>query len=1056
MGDNADQFPNDPNETIDSDGDGVGDNGDVDTDNDGIINEAEGVVKKYRYIRLMKSGSNPGSNIMNLAEIEVIDNLGVNRARNASASSSSNYGTRFYAPACVDGRRAGDGLSNQGMCSTGQSSANEWWQVDLGGLYDIRQIQIFNRDDCCQDRLSNVYVLASQTPFANNTDLSVARSNADFEFQIGNVTASNPDRIINVTPDNSNNSNQLLDDFETNLGWTTNPFNTDTATTGQWQVANPAATSSSGAAMQLDNTTSGLNALVTQAAAGSSVGVFDIDNGVTSALSPSISLPGGVTTLKFNYYFAHLNNTTSEDFFRVSIRFGGNQQTILSQVGASTIRAASWTAFSVDVSAYAGQSIQLLVEAADAGAGSIIEAGIDDISMTVTILSSNDADNDGVMNENDLDSDNDTIPDVVEAGLTDADGNYLVDDLINDQGSVTNPPDSDGDGIPDFLDLESQNAANNGTAYDIDTTVNAALDTNNDGMIGSADSGGGVDADNDGIDDLVDTNPTQPGGGSGPTDSDGDGVPDTEDAYPNDAMRTVPSISVNNVTVMENSGNALLSIDLSTQPRKPATIVVSTANGSAINGSDYTAVNMTLTYALGESSKSVLIPLVDDITPEGTENFTVNLNNPSNLTLDMNSATVTIQDNDSGGLSDACFEPNFDPMTEKGVFIWELCDGSGEWRMRVTGGGDSNGVFYNGFLESVGGLTYTEFSIEGHDAIDNSNPDLLAYVMKTWNGAVDGLDFVPSTDACLTTTAPDAPMYLGQNRILVQSPFNLTTLAACDVVPPTAECGEPTYDSATEQGIFLWKNCLTDQWEVRLSAGGDAGGAIVSGKVTSTSGFNNLTEFSLEASDTVDNVTNSSEIGYELKAWNAAQDGFGFTPLSADACFIQESGLLVYLGEGKQLVTSPLNLDTLASCNIAPEPAECGEPGYDRATDPGLYLWKDCSTSGADAQWRVRVAGGGLSWGPYSGSLMSSNPVTATGVQLEASDTIDATLGDNGLDYILNVANAAEDGLDISIPANSVTCFDSQVMPVGSQLYVGRNRLQKTAAFNLEGLGVCQ
>ena len=125
--------------------------------------------------------------------------------------------------------------------------------------------------------------------------------------------------------------------------------------------------------------------------------------------------------------------------------------------------------------------------------------------MTVTILSSNDADNDGVMNENDLDSDNDTIPDVVEAGLTDADGNYLVDDLINDQGSVTNPPDSDGDGIPDFLDLESQNAANNGTAYDIDTTVNAALDTNNDGMINGSDTLGGIDADGNGVDDVLES-----------------------------------------------------------------------------------------------------------------------------------------------------------------------------------------------------------------------------------------------------------------------------------------------------------------------------------------------------------------------------------------------------------------------------------------------------------------------------------------------------------------------------------------------------------------------
>ncbi len=852
-------------------------------------------------------------------------------------------------------------------------------------------------------------------------------------------------------------SDQLLDDFETNQGWATNPFNTDTATTGQWEVANPEATSSSGYAMQLNNTTSGSNALVTQAAAGSGAGTYDIDNGVTSALSPSINLPAGVTTLKFNYYFAHRSNASSADFFRVSIRSGTNQQTILSQLGNGTNRAASWTAFSVDVSSYAGQTIRLLVEAADAGSGSLVEAAVDDISISVTTLSSNDADGDGVVNENDLDSDNDTIPDVVEAGLIDADGNYLVDDLINDQGSVTTPPDSDGDGIPDFLDVESNNAANDGTAYDIDTTVNAALDTNGDGMIGSADSNGGVDADSDGIDDSVDTNPNQPGGGPAPTDSDGDGVPDTEDAYPNDVTRTVPSVSVADVTVLENAGNALLSVDLSTLPRKPASIVISTTDDSALSGSDYTAVNMTLTYAIGETSKSVLIPIIEDATPEATESFTVDLSGPSNLTLATSTATVTIQDNDSSTVTDACFEPVYDRSTEKGVFIWKLCDGSGEWRMRVTGGGDNNGVFYDGYIESVGGLTYTEYSFEPNDVIDNTNPDILSYAMKVWGGGEDGLNFVPAADACLTTTAPNVPIYLGQNRIMVDSPFNLTTLAACDVVPPSAECGEPAYDLATEQGIFLWKDCVTGQWEVRLSGGGDPGGVFAGGKVTSDTGFTNLTTVSLEGGDIVDNVTNINEIIYELRVWNAAQDGFGFTPSAANACFIQDSTLPVYLGEGKQLVTAPLNLDTLASCNIAPEPAECGQPVYDNATDPGLYLWKDCSAAGPDAQWLLRVVGGGLSWSPYSGYLTSTNPVTATGVLLEPSgDTIDATLGDNGLDYILSVANKGVDGIDITIPANSTTCFDLEVMPVGAQMYVGRDKLLKTTAFNLEDLGACQ
>jgi len=80
----------------------------------------------------------------------------------------------------------------------------------------------------------------------------------------------------------------FFDDFESNLGWTTNPFGTDTATTGQWERGNPETTTSSGT-KQLGTTVSGVNDLVTGRLAGSSVGVHDIDNGVTSIRSPAIS-----------------------------------------------------------------------------------------------------------------------------------------------------------------------------------------------------------------------------------------------------------------------------------------------------------------------------------------------------------------------------------------------------------------------------------------------------------------------------------------------------------------------------------------------------------------------------------------------------------------------------------------------------------------------------------------------------------------------------------------------------------------------------------------------
>ena len=109
-----------------------------------------------------------------------------------------------------------------------------------------------------------------------------------------------------------------------------------------------------------------------------------------------------------------------------------------------------------------------------------------------------DVDGDGLPNRLDLDSDGDGIADVVEIGLSDADGNFVVDDQAL-QGSVAVAPDSDGDGTPDHMSLDSDG---DGT-FDIVGTPHAALDTNGDGRVDGADDAGGIDDNGNGVDDAV-------------------------------------------------------------------------------------------------------------------------------------------------------------------------------------------------------------------------------------------------------------------------------------------------------------------------------------------------------------------------------------------------------------------------------------------------------------------------------------------------------------------------------------------------------------------------
>ncbi len=172
------------------------------------------------------------------------------------------------------------------------------------------------------------------------------------------------------------------DTFETATSWTVNPSGTDTATTGQWERANPADTNSSGP-KQLGTTVSGSFDLVTGGAAGTGAGEFDIDGGTTSIRSPLIALPStGTLTLFLSQYLAHGSNSSSADFLRVSIVHNGGTTVVFSRTGAAVDLDAVWGSASANLTPYAGQQIRILIQAADASTASLVEAAVDDVRIT--------------------------------------------------------------------------------------------------------------------------------------------------------------------------------------------------------------------------------------------------------------------------------------------------------------------------------------------------------------------------------------------------------------------------------------------------------------------------------------------------------------------------------------------------------------------------------------------------------------------------------------------------------------------------------------------------
>ncbi|WP_433116986.1 M14 family zinc carboxypeptidase [Micromonospora sp. CA-246542] len=173
------------------------------------------------------------------------------------------------------------------------------------------------------------------------------------------------------------------DTFETATGWTINPSGTDTATLGAWERGAAQATTSSGAKQLTPY--AGSNDLVTGRLAGSAAGDYDVDGGVTSARSPAVTLPSsGTLTLSLAWYLAHGSNASSADYLRVSVVHNGGTTALLTQSGAASNRNGSWAVANLNLSPYAGQSVRILVEAADASGASLVEAAVDNVTITAS------------------------------------------------------------------------------------------------------------------------------------------------------------------------------------------------------------------------------------------------------------------------------------------------------------------------------------------------------------------------------------------------------------------------------------------------------------------------------------------------------------------------------------------------------------------------------------------------------------------------------------------------------------------------------------------------
>ncbi|MDP2572087.1 discoidin domain-containing protein [Vibrio penaeicida] len=144
-----------------------------------------------QYVRLQLNGSEDKP--LSLAEVEV---FGLPNVAESKSAQQSNVGYDGEAERALDGNTDGN-FHNGSVTHTEYGPAsNHWWQVDLGKSHMIGHVKLSNRTDCCSSRLSNYYVLVSNTPFSSD-DLSTLLSDpsvAHFNFR----TLSEASQSINL------------------------------------------------------------------------------------------------------------------------------------------------------------------------------------------------------------------------------------------------------------------------------------------------------------------------------------------------------------------------------------------------------------------------------------------------------------------------------------------------------------------------------------------------------------------------------------------------------------------------------------------------------------------------------------------------------------------------------------------------------------------------------------------------------------------------------------------------------------------------------------------
>ncbi|WP_167505890.1 FG-GAP-like repeat-containing protein [Desulfosediminicola flagellatus] len=365
-----------------------------------------------------------------------------------------------------------------------------------------------------------------------------------------------------------------------------------------------------------------------------------------------------------------------------------------------------------------------------------------------------------------------------------------------------------------------------------------------------------------------------------------------------------------------------------------------------------------------------------DYTPlggfSGTDTFTYTIDDDHGFT-DTATVIVTVK-----AASNTCYpygEPNYDPVTEDGIFLWK--EGN-VWHLRAVAGFSGWQKYIGRIVSDIPLNSVTPVNFEATDILDTTNSQVITFAIQMSRPYFDGLDFEFPAGATVyfdvQATSGNAAdqVFIGGDRCPVaQLPTQLSSDS--NTAPVAGFTADPTFGTIP----------LYVSFDGSLSYDPDADGSIVSYEWDYGDGKG--------SGVTTSHTYNATGI-YDVSL--TVTDDYGFTDTTSQSITVGTSTTCYQYGDRA--------------------------PNYDPATEDGVFLWKEGNV------WHLRAVAGFSGWQKYTGRIVSDIPLSSvTPVNFEPNDILDTTTS-QVITFAIQMSRPYFDGLDFEFPAGATVYFDVQ------------------------------